>query len=477
MPIAALPSAPRDAIITFHGVRMFILKEAIALVSTPPGSFVYHIIGLFALEAALAMALGQHRRDRDSGAGRLALAAGLALLLRLLLALLAGLGAASVVDDDTLLPPLDRTVSLATVLILGWALLAKHGETLADAVLSGALILVAVGAVVALVLWQPVGALGVDFNNTTHDLLWAAPQVGILLALLALLIWRRTEGWGMALGFFVLPLLATLVHLGFALRAPVLTGHVSAFTRIADLAMLPMFAVIVYRQVLRQAIVVVNSEQTAAFIPLLESPVDPGLSPDLAGALAAIGVETDHINAIEAISRGVGRALGAEIVLLWEFAPGDEAVTCLGGYDLTRQKRVVGFTLAADQAEGVRGTIQKGRAQQLRLAANGDELRLLADQIGMQYVSPALLAPLPSERETHSAVMVLSPDALSDWKDDDDQLLLALAAPVARALRNAVVDGGIGTEQSVVVLRQQVLALRLERDGLSERLTVLANRR
>jgi hypothetical protein len=73
--------------------------------------------------------------------------------------------------------------------------------------------------------------------------------------------------------------------------------------------------------------------------------------------------------------------------------------------------------------------------------------------------------------------MVLSPDALSDWKDDDDQLLVALAAPVAQALRNAVADGGIGTEQSIVELQQQVLALRLERDRLSERLTVLVNRR
>ena len=475
MPITAPLAAPRGAIIASHGARMLILKEAIALVSAPPGSFVYHIIGLFALEAALAMALGQHRRDPDSGAGRLALAAGLALLLRLLLALLAGLGAAGVVSDDMLLPPLDRAVSLATLLLLGWALLSRPGETLADAVLSGGLIVIVVGALVALVLWQPLGALGVDFNSSTHDLLWAAPQVGVLLALLALLLWRRPEEWGMALGMFTLPLLATLVHLGLALRAPVLSGHILAFTRMADLAMLPMFAVVVYRRVLRQAIVVVESDRAAVFIPLLESPVDPGLSPGLAGALAAMGVETDQTGAIEAISRGVGRALGAEIALLWEFAPGDEAVTCLGGYDLSRQGRVVGFTLAANQAEGVRTTIQKNRAQQLRPAANGDELRLLADQVGLQYVGPALLVPLPSELETHRAVMVFSPDALSDWKDDDDQLLLALAAPVARALRNVVADDSIGHGESAAELQRQLVALRRERDRLGERLNVLGN--
>lgn len=455
---------------------MLVLKEAIALVSAPPGSFIYHIIVLFAMEAALAMALGQYRRDRDSGVGRLALAAGMTLLLRMFLVLLAGLGAAGLVSDDTMLPPLYRSVDVATVLLLGWALLARQGETMADVILSGTLIIVVVGAVVALVLWQPVGALGVDFNNTTHDLLWAAPQLGVLLALMALLLWRRPEEWGMALGFFILPLLATLVHLGLALRSPVLSGNVSAFIRMADLAMFPMFAVVVYRRVLLRAIVVVESDQTAGFIPLLESPVEPGLSPELAGALASMGVETDQTDAIEAVSRGVGRALGAEIVLLWEFERGDETVTCLGGYDLTRERRLVGFTLATTHAEAVRTTIQKNRAQQLRIAANGDELQLLAEQVGLQYGAPALLAPLPSERETHRAVMVLSPDALSDWKDDDDQLLLALAAPVARALRKTVPDRDTGIHSRVMEMQRQMLGLRQERDQLRERLSVLDNR-
>ena len=434
---------PPSVIIAAHGIGMFIFNEAIDLVSSPPGSFIYHIVSLFALEAGLAMALGQYRRDRDSGFGRLALAAGLALLMRLSLAVLAGLGAAGGVYDDMLLPPIARAVSLVTLMVLGWSLLSRNGDTWADGILVGSLIVVIVGVVVALILWQPVGLLGSDFNNTPHDLLWAAPQVGVLLAFLTLLVVRRSEEWGMVLGFFVLPLLATLYHLWFALREPVLSGHVSAFMRMSDLAMLPMFAVVVYRRVLRQAVVVVESYNTGDFIPLLESPVDPGLSPDLACALASIGLEVDQTSAIEAVSRGVGQALGAEIALLWEFVPGDESVTCLGGYDLTRQKRIVGFTLNSNQSEGVRTTIQKNRAQQLRPAANGEELRLLADQVGLHIVGPALIAPLPSDMDVSLAVMVFSPDALSDWRDDDDQLLLALTGPVARALRNTVGDGGL----------------------------------
>jgi len=72
-------------------------------------------------------------------------------------------------------------------------------------------------------------------------------------------------------------------------------------------------------------------------------------------------------------------------------------------------------------------------------------------------------------------VMVFSPDALSDWKDDDDQLLVALAEPVARALRNTVADSGMGTDQNVLELQQQIVALQRERDRLSERLSVFGN--
>jgi hypothetical protein len=71
--------------------------------------------------------------------------------------------------------------------------------------------------------------------------------------------------------------------------------------------------------------------------------------------------------------------------------------------------------------------------------------------------------------------MVFSPDALSDWKDDDDQLLLALAAPVARVLRNVIADSGIGHGESAAELQRQLVALRRERDRLGERLNVLGN--
>ncbi|MAU56451.1 MAG: hypothetical protein CL899_05915, partial [Dehalococcoidia bacterium] len=100
----------------------------------------------------------------------------------------------------------------------------------------------------------------------------------------------------------------------------ILNGHISAFTRMTDLAIFPMFALVLYRRVLRSTVVIVDSDESSSFMPLLESPVDPGLSPQIAKALASIGVETNKPRAIESISRGVGTALGAEMSLVWELA-------------------------------------------------------------------------------------------------------------------------------------------------------------
>ena len=432
---------PYDAIIAIHGSIMFILNQAIALVSVPPGSFIYHIVGLFALEAAFAMSFSQYRRAPESEFGRFALAAGAALCLRVVLVILAVLSIFGFVNGSLLLPPLDRAFALSIFLLLGWAFLSRSNDITGDVVLSIGLIMIAIGTVIALVLWSNVITSGISYNNSTHDLLWAAPQVGLLLGIIVMLLWRRPEDWDLGFGIFVLALLGTLLHLGFSLNTQMLSGHISAFTRMTDLAIFPMFALVVYRRVLRLTVVIVDADESSSFMPLLESPVDPGLSPQIAKALAEIGVETNKSAAIESISRGVGTALGAEMALIWELDPDALFVRCIGGYDLLRSRKVVGFTLPVNQADSMRSAIISAGYHRLDSSTDEAEIRLLTDQVGMQYLAPALVAALPSVHEQRYAVMVLSPDSLADWNEDAGQLLLALVDPVARVLDNVTNEG------------------------------------
>jgi hypothetical protein len=194
---------------------MSIIAQAVTLISDPPGSFVYYVLSLFALEAALAMSLGENRR---------------------------------------VLHPIDRAVSLATFLMIAWAITGRRGKHRTDVVLGGLLILVFVAAVVGVLIWQPAAMQGVAYNNTLDDKLWQTAQIGVLTAMIALLAWQRPVQWGMTIGLFTLPALASIAHLYQSVTSPVLSGHVAAINRIADLATLPMFAMIVYQRIVHTLI-------------------------------------------------------------------------------------------------------------------------------------------------------------------------------------------------------------------------------
>ena len=228
---------------------MSLIAQAVTLISEPPGSFVYHVLILFALEASLAMSLGEHRRLLHPGTKRLVVAAGLGLAARLLIVVIAALGSVGLVNDDVALPPIDRAVSLATFLLIAWAIIGRQGKHITDGVLCGILILLFMAAIVSILLWQPSAIQGVAYNDTLDDKLWHTAQIGVLTVLISLVAWQRPAQWGMTIGLFTLPALASIAHLYQSVTSPVLSGHVAAFNRVAELAALPMFAMIVYQRI------------------------------------------------------------------------------------------------------------------------------------------------------------------------------------------------------------------------------------
>ena len=126
---------------------MALLQQIIELLSRPPGSIIYHLLTLFALQIVLALAFARWQRDpNDESARRMTFAAGGILVARLVL-LFAGL----MVEGDParariVLPPLEQAIDLATILLLVWGLtpFAMDRPRLADGVLLVSLVVVAV---------------------------------------------------------------------------------------------------------------------------------------------------------------------------------------------------------------------------------------------------------------------------------------------------------------------------------------------
>src|SRR3989338_8230460 len=85
--------------------------QTVALVNEPPGSLVYHLVLLFALEAAALLALTQWRQAHAEREARLALGIGVLFAIQLAAFAVAIAAAVGLVDALGLIPPFDRAAS------------------------------------------------------------------------------------------------------------------------------------------------------------------------------------------------------------------------------------------------------------------------------------------------------------------------------------------------------------------------------
>ena len=416
---------------------MAFLTQALALISESPGSLVYHLLGLFSFEAALAFAVGQPGRGRAGGAIRLALAAGYALAVRLGLAILAGLGSAGVLQLPLLLPPLERAGLLITIMFMGWGLISKPRGTLASVVLVLGIVGVAAGLVAALPAWQQLFASGAAYNNSPPDQLWQAAQMFTLSLIIIMLVALHPPEWGTSVGMFAVLAAATAWQLQQSLQPqPLLAGSVPGMARLAELAALPLFALIVQRRVL-QAAVREAELASSSFMPLLQAP-STALSPRVAQALGAMGTGTDRSATIQAVCEAAALALQADGAVLWEAARANPGSTrCSGGFYVPKQRTIERFTVAATGVPATIEALMDGRARRLQARSHAPELAALSKLLGVADVRNALLAPLPGDGHMVRALMVYAPSSMQNWRDGDDELLKALAIPAAEALADS----------------------------------------
>ena len=416
---------------------MAFLTQALALISESPGSLVYHLLGLFSFEAALAFAVGQHGRGRAGGAIRLALAAGYALAVRLGLAILAGLGSAGVLQLPLLLPPLERAGLLITIMFMGWGLISKPRGTLASVVLVLGIVGVAAGLVAALPAWQQLFASGAAYNNSPPDQLWQAAQMFTLSLIIIMLVALHPPEWGTSVGMFAVLAAATAWQLLQSLQPqPLLAGSVPGMARLAELAALPLFALIVQRRVL-QAAVREAELASSSFTPLLQAP-STALSPRVAQALGAMGTGTDRSATIQAVCEAAALALQADGAVLWEAARANPGSTrCSGGFYVPKQRTIERFTVAATGVPATIEALMDGRARRLQARSHAPELAALSKLLGVADVRNALLAPLPGDGHMVRALMVYAPSSMQNWRNGDDELLKALAIPAAEALADS----------------------------------------
>jgi signal transduction histidine kinase len=447
---------------------MNIFQQAAALVSDPPGSLVYYLVLLFAMGAAAAVALGQWRAtaapagQRDASRGRLALAAGLLFLLRLLALVFAILAAIGLLDPLVAIAPIERAISTLTIVVVFWFLLFPKPNPPGDAAFGLLAILVVLGLAISWGLWYQQARLLHFYNGSPQETVWEAAQLFLLVAGGILLIVRRPADWLLGLVIAGLLLAAHLVHYLY----PIAQSNVSGTERLFEIIVLPLIAAAVLRQALQPAAggppapsaPVALAEGDTQPIQAMARPIttpQPGLDSRAAVAFASLGTSPDLTALAQSVTVGVAHALPAPISLFLTPADGGYKVECVYQSQASRFSGLL-LPVLADRPE-IRAALQADETILWGLGETEAELRTVAFEAGLEPDGPVLLMPvrLPGG-PLLGALGALPAAGQAGWQEQQHALLKSLALPVAQACQ-AVATRGLPSAE--------VTSLNAERDA------------
>jgi signal transduction histidine kinase len=430
--------------------------EFVNLFVRSPGDLIYFLIVIAVSQAAFFMALGQRlRRPQDRSAQRYVLAgAGVVatwvfLMIGALAALLTGQDPASV------LPPLERAVTVSTILLLGWAFLtADHAAwpRTSNLVLL-TLLAVVIGAYLFTGIEWPAVVSQMGFNQSPYGLAWAViPTVlAFLGVVLTLAYFRLVADAPLKLLFF-----AVLV-VGFGMTMlemanGTLTGDYAGPARIAYLAALPIFPAVVYRLVIgrfeeEEAASPAQTSAAPAAVPAFEAPApftNAAKERESAQLMRALGIILEGAtpgNIPDRIIQSVLQVLQADIGVLLSVQDANYASTS-AGRDRVMGRSITGLSINLDNQPTLVNAIERRTQRPLYPDRNIDELRDLYTRFEIEQVGPAYFQPLIKERELLAVLVVGLPYAGRELDDSAQELLKGIGIIAANllALSRAAVD-------------------------------------
>lgn len=255
-------------------LRMSFWQQLNQLLSETPGNLVYHLVTLFAIQAVLAIAVAQWRRERipDSLTRRLALGAAGLLLVRVVLL---GVSLWLLAQGDQmlavrLLPPLEQALNTLTALIVVWIVAPRTEQfrRLPDSLFVLVLLFIIVLYIFFAQTWMP--QEGMTYNASGQSVFWAISQL-VILGIGALWVaLRRFPSGGLRFFPLVLLFLGHLLQFSdFPERFPGNT-EIPFWIRLGHLAAFPLLAVLAYRHAMTQ-LLVARLENRPAMEQLAES--------------------------------------------------------------------------------------------------------------------------------------------------------------------------------------------------------------
>jgi signal transduction histidine kinase len=396
------------------------LHDIFSLLTTPTGSLVYHLILAFSIASALQAAFVHWRSSEFPQARRTMFGLGMLLIAQVGLFLISGLGIQGIFNLPHFLPPLDRAVTLFSLVWLVWLWAFPEPSRAADAGTWLLSLLVVAGLGLSLVAYsqeQPAAS----YNLTRYDDYWQLAGIGFSLVGLLVLSVRRPNGWGYGLSVFLISFAGHLLYLLIGQTE----GDYPGLVRLAHLAAYPMLMTLPQR--------FPGPSNRLTSIKQQDAPVGErrkySTDPKTFHALLALAGESATDKLSEAITRAIAQTMLADLCFLIYLTDNNTQMQIASGYDLIREENLEGGSLNKTVIPMLTNALQRGRPLRLPSSSTSADIKGLSDLLGLSNPGHLMSVPIvTSEKDPLGGVLLLSPYSNRLWSAEDQAFLTNIAA-------------------------------------------------
>jgi signal transduction histidine kinase len=391
------------------------LGQIFTLLTTPPGNLIYRIVLVFSIAGALQGAILSLRSSNFPQARRTVIGLSIMLGLQVFLFVISTLTWQGLVSSQMIFPPLDRAVTLLTLVWIAWLWAFPEPLRMADAatILLNLLGITLLGLTIAFYAQKPASS----FNQSEYETVWQVFSILVILLGTLGLVLRKPNGWSNGLAMFILAFFGHLASLVYPMN-----GNFPGFVRLAQLAMFPILFTLSQR--------FPAPFQVRLPVAKSKNPNEPiqerrrySTDPKTFQALMTLAAETEPAKIGQAMARAIAQAMLADLCYLITLGEDKNlAISC--GYDLIREENLKGTTVNPDAIPLLANAIQRGRPLRLPASSTSRDLKGLGQMLGLS--NPGNLLSIPTstpERGPLGSILILSPYSNRLWSAEDQTFL------------------------------------------------------
>lgn len=436
------------------------LSEIFSFLTKPEGSLIYHLILVFSIGNALQSAYSHWRSSEFPQARRTMFGLSMLLTAQIGLFLVSALGTQGILNLSLFLPPLDRAVTLFSLIWMIWLWAFPEPSRAADAATWLVSLLVGAGLGLNLAVYsaQPVFQA---YNTSPYDEFWQLASIGFCVIGLLILLIRRPNGWGNGLAILLLSLIGHTLHMVFG-RAE---GDFPGAVRLMHLASYPILMMLPQRFPAPASRVTSVKQQD---VPVAGERRRYSTDPKTFHALLALAGESQSDKVSQAITRAIAQTMLADLCFLIYLTDNNNQMQIASGYDLIREENLEGGSMQKHLIPMLTNALQRGRPLRLPSSSTSADIKGLSDLLGLQNPGHILSVPIVTpEKDPLGGVLLLSPYSNRLWSAEDQAFLTNIAISLVPIIQRG---------QKMTTLEQRGEQTRQALDVAQERIKDLERR-